>query len=207
MSKISSKQLMILQAIHDAIMDKGYPPTVREIGSQVGLASTSTVHGHLSRLEKNGYISRDPSLTRAIELTDLGQQTLGVDIEKQQIPLLGRVAAGTPILAQEEALDYYPIPNYLNKYDPSELFMLEIQGDSMVNIGILDGDYITVRKQSTALNGEIVVAMTAEDEATCKTFYKKDNYYILRPENDYMEDIILNEVIILGKVVGLHREL
>ncbi|SEP67959.1 repressor LexA [Ignavigranum ruoffiae] len=206
MTKISQKQLNILKSIHETIECKGYPPTVREIAAEVGLASTSTVHGHLSRLEQNGFISRDPSLTRAIELTEQGFQALGLNQQPASIPLLGRVAAGSPILAVEDATDYYPIPSHLEKFDPDELFMLEINGESMINIGILDGDLITVRKQSQANNGDIVVAMTMEDEATCKRFYKKDGYYVLRPENDFMEDIILNQVSILGKVVALYRE-
>lgn len=206
MTKISSKQLMILKSIHEAIENKGYPPTVREIAADVGLASTSTVHGHLSRLENNGFISRDPALTRAIELTPTGLEVLGVSSQMDKIPLLGRVAAGAPILAVEDATDYYPIPDHLDRYDPSELFMLEIDGESMVNVGILDGDLITVRKQASANNGEIVVAMTQDNEATCKTFFKKADHFVLRPENDYMEDIILDQVTILGKVVALYRE-
>lgn len=206
MTKISSKQLMILKSIHEAIENKGYPPTVREIAADVGLASTSTVHGHLSRLENNGFISRDPALTRAIELTPTGLEALGVSSQMDKIPLLGRVAAGAPILAVEDASDYYPIPDHLDRYDPSELFMLEIDGESMVNVGILDGDLITVRKQASANNGEIVVAMTQDNEATCKTFFKKADHFVLRPENDYMEDIILDQVTILGKVVALYRE-
>lgn len=205
MTSLSSKQLNILKSIYTAIKDNGYPPTVREIGQEVGLASPSTVHGHLSRLEKNGYLYRDENKTRALELTPLALSELG--IERNEIPLLGRVAAGAPILAVEQADEYYPIPPALQHYDPSDLFMLEISGESMVNVGILDGDLITVRRQSSANNGEIVIAMTDEDEATCKTFFKKSDHYILRPENDYMNDIILNSVTILGKVVGLFREL
>ena len=204
MTKISAKQLAILETIYESISNHGYPPTVREIASKVGLASTSTVHGHLSRLENNGFIIKDASLTRAIEVTELGLSVLNVDTH--QIPLLGRVAAGSPILAEEEALGYYPVPPQLSHYDSHELFMLEINGESMINVGIMDGDLITVRKQSTANNGEIVVAMTDDNEATCKTFFKKSDHYVLRPENDSMEDIILNSVSILGKVVALYRE-
>ena len=146
MTTLSTKQLTILSCIHEAIEANGYPPTVREIGAAVGLASTSTVHGHLARLERAGYIIRDASKTRAIELSPLAQEALG--IQPQQIPLLGQVAAGAPILAIEHATDYYPIPPGLERYEASELFMLEIKGESMINIGILDGDYITVRRQS-----------------------------------------------------------
>ncbi|WP_124059607.1 transcriptional repressor LexA [Vaginisenegalia massiliensis] len=203
LKKISTKQQSILSCIYQAIEDKGYPPTVREICSAIGLSSTSTVHGHLSRLEEAGYIIRNASKTRAIELTPLALEAIGAS--PKQIPLLGRVAAGSPILAVEEALDYYPVPPHL-AYDPSELFMLEINGDSMTNIGILNGDLITVRRQSTANNGDIVVAMTDDFEVTCKTFFKKADHYVLRPENDYMEDIILDSVSILGKVVSCYRE-
>ena len=203
MTTLSTKQLTILSCIHEAIEANGYPPTVREIGAAVGLASTSTVHGHLARLERAGYIIRDASKTRAIELSPLAQEALG--IQPQQIPLLGRVAVGAPILAIEHATDYYPIPPGLERYEPSELFMLEIKGESMVNIGILDGDYITVRRQASANNGDVVVAMTEDNEATCKTFFKKSDHVILRPENDHMDDIILPQVTILGKVVSLYR--
>lgn len=204
MSKVSSKQLNVLRCIHDAVRDNGYPPTVREIGSAVGLSSTSTVHGYLSRLEAAGLLTRDASKTRALELTQAGLNALG--IKPTEIPLLGRVAAGAPILAVEDAIDYYPVPPYLDHYDASDLFMLEIQGDSMINIGIMDGDLITVRRQPSANNGDIVIAMTDEDEATCKTFFKRKDHIILRPENDEMEDIVLNQVTILGKVVSLFRE-
>ncbi len=204
MKSLTNKQYAIVECIYQAIQSNGYPPTVREIGSQVGLASTSTVHGHLSRLEKAGYIIKDPSKTRALELTDLALQAL--DIQPKQIPMLGRVAAGAPILAVEDASDFYPIPSHLNHFDANDLFMLEISGESMINIGIMDGDIITVRRQPSAENGEVVVAMTEDDEATCKTFFKKSDHYVLRPENDSMEDIILDHVTILGKVVSLFRE-
>lgn len=204
MKSISAKQLNILSCIYKAIESNGYPPTVREIGADVGLASTSTVHGHLSRLEARGYLLRDASKTRAMELTPIALEALGV--ARKDIPLLGRVAAGAPILAVEEAVDYYPIPPSLAHFDANDLFMLQIDGESMINAGIFDGDLITVRRQSSANNGEIVVAMTLDDEATCKTFYKQSDHYILRPENDTMDDIILNSVQILGKVVSLYRE-
>ena len=199
---LSEKQLTILRCIHDSIQHNGYPPTVREIGAAVGLASTSTVHGHLGRLEKAGYLLRDASKTRAIELSKEALDAIG--IVPNEIPLLGRVAAGTPILAVQDASEYFPIPPGIN-YDPSELFMLEISGESMINIGIMDGDYITVRRQSTANNGDVVVAMTDQDEATCKTYYRKADHIILRPENDHMDDIIVPNVTILGKVISLYR--
>lgn len=202
MNSLSNKQLNILKCIYDAIENQGYPPTVREIGASSGLSSTSTVHGHLERLEKAGYIIRDSSKTRAIELSKAALDVLGVS--PKEIPVLGRVAAGMPILAIEEATDFYPIPPDVH-YDPSELFMLEIQGESMINIGIMDGDLITVRRQPSANNGDVVIAMTAEDEVTCKTFFRKSDHFVLRPENDSMDDIILNDVTILGKVVSLYR--
>ncbi|MGX7092623.1 transcriptional repressor LexA [Hutsoniella sourekii] len=204
MTTISDKQLSVLRCIYDAIQDNGYPPTVREIGRTVGLASTSTVHGHISRLEQNGYLIKDSAKTRAIELTQKGLDELG--IQPTSIPVLGRVAAGSPILAVEEATDFFPIAPDLAHFDSKDLFMLEIVGDSMVNVGILNGDLITVRRQPSVENGEIVVALTADNEATCKSFYKRKDHYILRPENDYMDDIILDEVTILGKVVSLYRQ-
>lgn len=205
MATISDKQLQILECIYQSIETNGYPPTVREIGTKVGLSSTSTVHGHLARLEKNDFITRNASKTRAIELTELGFEALGMSPNKG-IPLLGRVAAGAPILAVEEAIDFYPIPPHLHT-DAKDLFMLEIAGESMINAGIMDGDFVTVRRQPTANNGEIVIALTNEDEATCKTYYRQDNYHILRPENDTMEDIIVEDVTILGKVVSLYRQI
>lgn len=197
-----SRQIEVLQYIHEQVQLKGYPPTVREIGTAVSLSSTSTVHGHLSRLEKNGFIQRDPSKPRAIELTALGLSKLGVPMDK--IPLLGTVTAGEPILAVEEATDYFPLPPHL-QYANEALFMLTIRGESMINCGILDGDAVIVRKQSNADNGDIVIAMTSEDEATCKRFFKEKDHYRLQPENDGMDPIILSEVTILGKVVGLYR--
>ena len=199
---LSEKQLAILRCIHNSIQEHGYPPTVREICTVVGFASTSTVHGYLGRLEKSGYLVRDASKTRAIELSRQALDEIGV--QPTEIPLLGRVAAGSPILAVEEASDYFPIPPGIS-YEPSELFMLEIAGDSMINIGIFDGDYITVRRQTTANNGDVVIAMTEDAEATCKTYYRQADHIILRPENDHMDDIILPNVTILGKVISLFR--
>lgn len=202
MTKITSKQMKVLQSIHELINENAYPPTVREIGAKVGLSSPSTVHGHLDRLEEAGLVERSASKTRTIEITPNGYQKLGVNFDK--VPLLGFVAAGSPLLAVEEAMDYYPKPSDL-LYDASELFMLIIKGESMINIGIMDGDMITVRKQASANNGDVVVAMTEDNEATCKTFYRRSDHFILRPENDQMDDIILNQVTILGKVVSLTR--
>ncbi|MFD1465522.1 transcriptional repressor LexA [Lapidilactobacillus mulanensis] len=199
---ISSKQLEVLQYIYDTATDRGYPPTVREIGAEVNLSSTSTVHGHLSRLEKKGLIQRDPTKPRAIEVTDAGLKELG--ISKKQIPLLGVVTAGEPILAVEEATDYFPLPPELD-IDDNNLFMLTIRGESMINAGIFSGDQVIVRQQREAKNGDIVIAMTDQDEATCKRFFKEKDHIRLQPENDTMAPIILPDVTILGKVVSLYR--
>lgn len=198
------KQHEILKFIYEEVSDRGYPPTVREICNATGLASTSTVHGHLSRLEKQGFILRDPSKPRAIEVTDSGLNKLGIDGNENAIPMLGVVTAGAPILAVEEATDFFPLPNYLN-HESGDLFMLTIRGNSMINAGIQDGDFVIVRRQETANNGEIVIAMTDEEEATCKRFFKEANHIRLEPENDHLESIILPDVSILGKVISLYR--
>lgn len=201
---ISTKQLSVLEYIYKTVNAQGYPPTVREIGSAIGLSSTSTVHGHIDRLQKNGFLEKDPTKPRALEITALGREALGLKDDHPQIPLLGIVTAGEPILAVEEATDFFPVPpEYEN--DSSSLFMLTIRGESMINAGILSGDQVIVRKQPTADNGEIVIAMTDENEATCKRFFKEDGYIRLQPENDTMDPIILDNVSILGKVVGLFR--
>ena len=198
----TNRQIEILQYIYEQVEAKGYPPTVREIGEAVNLSSTSTVHGHLSRLEKKGLIQRDPTKPRALELTQSGLDAIG--IQPTTIPMLGTVTAGAPILAVEEALDFFPLPPDL-KHLNQELFMLTIRGESMINAGILDGDQVIVKKTPSAANGEIVIAMTEEDEATCKRFYKEQNHFRLQPENDSFEPLILEQVTILGKVVGLYR--
>lgn len=206
-SEKDTRQIKILKNIYKQVEKRGYPPTVRELGEAVGLTSTSTVHGHLSRLEKKGLIIKDPTKPRAIELTPKGLKTIGVKPSKpsnSKIPMLGVVTAGEPILAVEEASDFFPIPPDL-KYEEGSLFMLTIRGNSMINAGILDGDHVIVRKQSTANNGDIVIAMTDENEATCKRFFKEKKHYRLQPENEKLEPIILKHVSILGKVVGLYR--
>lgn len=198
------KQHEILQFIHEEVSSRGYPPTVREICNATGLASTSTVHGHLARLEKHGYIVRDPSKPRAIEVTDSGLNKLGITENSGQIPLLGVVTAGEPILAVEEATDFFPVPDYIT-YDSEDLFMLTIRGDSMIKAGILDGDLVIVKRQESADNGDVVIAMTDEDEATCKRFYKEEDHIRLEPENDELDPIILPNVSILGRVISLFR--
>ncbi|MGX7203637.1 transcriptional repressor LexA [Enterococcus pingfangensis] len=200
--RTETKQLEVLHFIHERVEGKGYPPTVREIGEAVNLSSTSTVHGHLSRLEKKGWIQRDPTKPRAIELTITGLEKIGA--APQVIPMLGVVTAGEPILAVEEASDFFPVPPDLSSEEGS-LFMLMIRGESMVNAGIYDGDHVIVRKQATATNGEIVIAMTDENEATCKRFYREADHIRLQPENDELSPLIFDNVSILGKVVGLYR--
>ena len=198
--KITAKQMEILEFIKDEILKKGYPPTVREICERVNLKSTSSVHSHLETLEKNGYIRRDPTKPRAIEIVD---DIFGLTRrEMVQVPVIGTVAAGQPILASENIESYFPFPAEMlpNK----ETYMLHVKGDSMVNIGIFDGDQILCETASTASNGEIVVALV-EDSATVKRFYKENGHYRLQPENDFMEPIIVNEVKIVGKVIGLFR--
>lgn len=200
------KQLEILSYIYQEVSEKGYPPTVREIGNATQLSSTSTVHGHLANLAKAGFITRDSSKPRAMEVTPLGLNKLGIDEGQndRQIPLLGVVTAGEPILAYEEANDFFPLPNDL-ELERGNLFMLTISGDSMVNAGIFDGDQVIVRQQADASNGDIVIAMTEENEATCKRFYKEKDHIRLQPENDRLDPIILNQVSILGKVISLYR--
>ncbi|KAF0341833.1 transcriptional repressor LexA [Pediococcus acidilactici] len=201
---LSTKQLNVLEYIYQTVQTQGYPPTVREIGKAIGLSSTSTVHGHIDRLQKNGYLEKDPTKPRALEITAQGLEALGVQENDEQIPVLGVVTAGEPILAVEEATDFFPVPPEF-KNESSDLFMLTIRGESMINAGILSGDQVIVRKQSTADNGEIVIAMTDENEATCKRFFKETDHIRLQPENDTMSPIILDNVTILGKVVGLFR--
>ncbi|MCI1290695.1 MAG: transcriptional repressor LexA [Lactobacillus sp.] len=197
-----SKQLEILQFIYDTAAGRGFPPTVREICNAVNLSSTSTVHGHLTRLERKGYLLKDPSKPRAIEVTREGMEALG--IKSKEIPVVGVVTAGQPILAVEDIDDYFPLPPDLQN-EAGNLFMLRVHGESMINAGILNGDKVIVRKQGSANNGEIVVAMTDDNEATVKRFYKENGHFRLQPENDTMDPIILPNVHILGKVIGLYR--
>lgn len=207
MTKLSSRQLAILEFIRSEVKDKGYPPSVREIGEAVGLASSSTVHGHLDRLEKKGHIRRDPTKPRAIELLGEDEDATLSEFAHSitRVPLIGKVTAGSPILATENIEDYFPLPNhYVGDFN---VFMLQIVGESMIEAGIYDGDYVIVRQQSTASNGDIVVAMTEEDEATVKRFYKERDHFRLQPENSSMEPIRLQHVTILGKVTGLFREI
>ena len=198
--KISAKQREILEYIKQEILNKGYPPAVREICEAVQLKSTSSVHSHLETLEKNGYIRRDPTKPRAIEIIDDNFNLTRREVVN--VPIVGRVAAGQPILAVENIDSYFPIPA---EFMPNaESFMLKVKGESMINAGIFDGDNILVQKQSDAKNGDIVVALV-EDSATVKTFYKENGHYRLQPENDTMDPIIVDECAVLGKVFGVFR--
>lgn len=198
--KITGKQQEILDYIKDEILKKGYPPTVREICETVHLKSTSSVHSHLETLEKNGYIRRDPTKPRAIEICDDSFQM--VRTEMVSIPVVGQVAAGQPILAQENIEEYFPIP--ADVVPRGESFILKVKGDSMVNAGIFSGDRIFVNCCSTASNGDMVVALV-DDSATVKTFYRENGHVRLQPENDTMEPIIVDDCQILGKVFGVFR--
>lgn len=198
--KITEKQSQILEYIKSEILNKGYPPSVRDICQAVNLKSTSSVHSHLETLEKNGYIRRDPTKPRTIEILDDNFNL--VRREVVNVPMVGTVAAGQPILAIENIDSYFPIPS---EYMPNEeTFMLKVKGESMINAGILDGDNILVKRQSHAKNGDMVVALV-DDSATVKTFYKENGHIRLQPENDYMDPIILPDVEIIGKVFGVFR--
>lgn len=199
---LSNRQIAILDFIKKEIRKKGYPPSVREIGEAVGLSSSSTVHGHLAQLEEKGYLRRDPTKPRAIEV--LGDDGFSIKKEMVNVPIVGKVTAGQPILAVENIEDTFPLPLDFVRND--EVFMLSVRGDSMINAGILDGDYVLVKQQNSARNGDIVVALLS-DEATVKTFYKEQNHIRLQPENSAYEPIITRDVTILGKVTGVFRKL
>jgi len=192
-------QAKILAYIEKATLQKGYPPSVREICDATGLKSTSTVHGHLIRLEKKGLLYRDSMKPRAISVPSDHQM---YRTEMINVPIVGRVSAGTPILATENIEDYIALPQSM--LGEGEHYVLGVRGESMIEAGIMDGDYVVVRKQPTAYNGDIVVAMV-EDDATVKRFYRENGHFRLQPENPMMEPIIVPEVTILGKVVSLYR--
>lgn len=198
--KITVKQQQILDYIKDEILNKGYPPAVREICEAVNLKSTSSVHSHLETLEKNGYIRRDPTKPRAIEICDDNFQM--VRTEMVSLPVIGQVAAGQPILAEENIESYFPVP--ADMVPNGESFVLKVKGDSMINVGIYSGDQIFVKSCQTANNGDTVVALI-DDSATVKTFYKENGHVRLQPENDSMEPIIVDDCQILGKVFGVFR--
>lgn len=220
MSKISKNQEAILRCIQQALLERGYPPSVREIGQVIGLKSSSTVHGHLAKLEAAGYIRRDKDKPRAIEIIHPDYvpdsyssgsyseaNVVPIPLERQElvsIPIVGKVAAGLPLLAVENIEDHLSLPLHFLPKTNSELFILKVKGDSMINIGFLDGDYVIVSKQNTAKNHDIVVALV-DDSATVKTYYKEKDHIRLQPENDDYEPILVREVTILGKVISLYR--
>ena len=204
LENLTERQKEILKFIIQEIKSRGYPPTVREIGEAVGLSSSATVHNHLNQLEKKGYIKKDPTKPRTIEVIN---NTFKINKDLVNVPVVGRVTAGAPILAVENIEDTFPLP--LDFTRSEDVFMLNIVGDSMINVGILDGDMVIVKKQNTAQDGEIVVALI-DDEATVKKFFKGHNYIRLQPENDYYAPIIIRsnqELRILGKVIGLVRRM
>lgn len=205
MKKLTDRQKDILDIIKRSIADKGYPPTVREIGAKIGLSSSATTQFHLNKLEEKGYIKKDSSKNRTIELL-VPNEYLEKDDKVVEVPLLGKVTAGNPIEAIEMPDEFFSLPVGLipNK---KEVFTLKVSGESMINVGIYDGDIIIVQKQNTANNGDTVVAMTEENTVTVKTFYKENGYIRLQPENDFMAPIILPTCSILGKVIGLYRKL
>ena len=210
--RITPKQQEILNFMKAQILAKGYPPSVREICEAVNLRSTSSVHAHLETLEKNGYIRRDSSKTRAIEIIDddfnntKNESIIGISNdsgrEMVNVPMVGTVAAGQPLLAVENINDYFPIP--VDMLPNAETFMLRVKGDSMINMGIYEGDQLIIERKNTASNGEVIVALV-DDSATVKRFYKENGHYRLQPENDFMEPIIVDHCEILGKVIGLIR--
>ncbi|MCF3942352.1 transcriptional repressor LexA [Oceanobacillus alkalisoli] len=206
MTKVSKRQQMILDFIKDEVHAKGYPPSVREIAVAVGLASSSTVHGHLERLEAKGFIRRDPTKPRAIEILDQDGEGNIPKNQARYAPVIGKVTAGIPITAVENIEEYVPVPSSHASSDDN-LFVLVIEGESMIEAGILEGDMVIVKQQNMADNGDIVVAMTDDDEATVKRFFKEEKMIRLQPENATMEPLFYEKVSILGKVIGLYRDI
>lgn len=213
--RITPKQQEILDFMKARILEKGYPPSVREICEAVNLKSTSSVHAHLETLEKNGYIRRDPAKPRAIEIMDtafnqtMKEPFLSKDTSESEytrelvnVPMVGTVAAGEPLLAVENVTDYFPVP--VDMLPNADTFMLRVKGDSMINMGIYEGDQLIVERKNTASNGEVIVALV-DDSATVKRFYKENGHYRLQPENDDMDPIIVDHCEIIGKVIGLIR--
>lgn len=207
MTQPESKQLAILRFVYEKQLEKGYPPTVREIGEGVGLSSSSTVHGHLNRLQKKGLLHKDPDKPRALEVTPAGVEALGVTTRNQNM---------MPVLDEHEAIpasnedsdyivDYFPVPENLVRFD-GDLFMLRLRGNAMLNIGMLDGDFVIVRRQNDADNGDIVVARDEVGQTHIKRLFHEADAYRLQPENDNMTPIIVRDLTILGKVVGLYRD-
>ena len=204
MENLTRRQEEILTYVKEYIVSHGYPPTVREIGKDLGVSSPATIHTHLNKLVEKGFIKKDSSKNRAIELL------VENEFDKKEedvidVPLLGKITAGSPIEAIEMPDEYFSLPAYLVPNN-KDVFTLKVSGTSMINVGILDDDIVIVQRQNTARNGEIVVAMTDENEVTLKTFYKEKGYFRLQPENNIMEPIILDNVTILGKAIGLYRK-
>ena len=204
MEKLTRRQEEILTYIKEYIVSNGYPPTIREICKAVGVSSPATVHAHLANLENKGFIKKEDTKNRAIEVL-VKNEFASKDDLVIEVPLLGKITAGNPIEAIEQPDEYFSLPAYLIPKN-KDVFTLNVSGCSMINAGILDGDIVIVERQNTARNGEIVVAMTDENEVTLKTFYKEDNHFRLQPENDTMQPIILPNCIILGKAIGLYRK-
>lgn len=204
MDKLTRRQNDILNFIKKFMVSNGYAPTVREIGDGLNLSSPATIHSHIVNLESKGYIKKEGNKNRTLELL-VDNEYLIKNEDIREVPLLGKVTAGSPIEAIERPDEYFSVPSYLIPKG-KEVFTLKVSGDSMINIGILDGDIVIVQKQPIANNGDIVVAMNNDNEATLKTFYKEKDHFRLQPENDNYEPIILNEVTILGKAIGLYRK-
>ena len=205
MDKLTGRQKFILDILKKMIDKNGYPPTVREIGEEAHLSSPATIHFHLKQLEEKGYIKKDDNKNRTLEIL-VPNEYLEKDEKIVDVPLLGKVTAGSPIEAIEMPDEYFSLPaNLIAKKD--EVFTLKVSGESMINVGIYDGDILIVERKNTARNGETVVAMNDNNEVTVKTFYKENGYFRLQPENDTMQPIILKECTILGKVIGLYRKL
>ena len=204
MEKLTERQKYILDVLKRLIATKGYPPTVREIGAEANLHSPATIHFHLKKLEEKGYIKKGDGKNRTIEII-VPNEYLESNEDVIEVPLLGKVTAGTPIEAIEVPDEYFALPANLiaNK---NEVFTLKVSGESMINVGIYDGDILIVERTNTAKNGDTVVAMNKDNEATVKTFYKENGYFRLQPENDTMDPIILDQVTILGKAIGLYRK-
>ena len=204
MEKLTESQRNILQVLKELMAERGYPPTVREIGERAHLSSPATIHFHLNKLAEKGYIEKGNSKNRTIKLL-VDNEFLEKDENIVEVPLLGKVTAGTPIEAIETPNEYFPLPINLVS-GKKEVFTLKVSGESMINVGIYDGDILIVERKNTAVNGETVVAMNDNNEVTVKTFYKENGHFRLQPENDTMEPIILDKVTILGKAVGLYRK-
>ncbi len=204
MEELTKRQNEILTYIKKFIVSNGYPPTVREIGEALDVSSPATIHAHLQNLEEKGWIKKQGSKNRAIELL-VENEFEPKNENVVEVPLLGKITAGSPIEAIEQPDEYFSLPTYLLPNN-KDVFTLKVSGNSMINAGIFDGDIVIVERKNTARNGEIVVAMTDENEVTLKTFYKESNYFRLQPENDTMDPIILNNVTILGKAIGLYRK-